>query len=71
MKDPKFQKLRDLAIQVDNSFNGKTKGTLAIRKEDPKEEVLSKAKEVIADKLTGNLIKEIYVPGKIVNLVMK
>ena len=26
MKDPKFQKLRDVAIQVDNSFNGKTKG---------------------------------------------
>lgn len=30
MKDPKFQKLRDLAIQVDNSFNGKTKGNKII-----------------------------------------
>ena len=29
------------------------------------------AKEVIADKLDGNIIKEIYVPGRIVNIVMK
>ena len=35
------------------------------------DEVLVKAKEVIADKLTGNIVKEIYVPGRIVNIVMK
>ena len=51
--------------------SGKTKATLAIGKEDPKDEVIAKAKEVIADKLTGNVIKEIYVPGRIVNIVMK
>ena len=28
-------------------------------------------KEVIKDKLTGNIIKEIYVPGRIINIVMK
>ena len=57
----------EIAVQI----NGKTKGTLAISKDDPKDEVISRAKEVIADKLTGNIIKEIYVPGKIVNIVMK
>ena len=31
----------------------------------------AKAKESIADKLTGNIVKEIYVPGRIVNIVMK
>ena len=34
-------------------------------------EQVAKAKDAIADKLTGNIIKEIYVPGKIVNIVMK
>ena len=32
---------------------------------------LKKGKEAIADKLTGNVIKEIYVPKKIINIVMK
>jgi leucyl-tRNA synthetase len=36
-----------------------------------KDAVIAKAKETMADKLTGNVIKEIYVPGKIVNIVMK
>ena len=57
----------EIAVQI----NGKTKGTIAIAKADPKDEVLAKAKDAIADKLTGNIIKEIYVPGKIVNIVMK
>ena len=57
----------EIAVQI----NGKTKTTIAIGKEDPKDEVLSKAKEAIADKLTGNIVKEIYVPGRIVNIVQK
>ncbi|MCI7322743.1 MAG: leucine--tRNA ligase [Lachnospiraceae bacterium] len=57
----------EIAVQI----NGKTKGTLAIRKDDAKDDVLARAKESIADKLTGNIVKEIYVPGRIVNIVMK
>jgi leucyl-tRNA synthetase len=57
----------EIAIQI----NGKTKATLAIGKDDPKDEVIAKAKETIAEKLTGNVVKEIYVPGRIVNIVMK
>ena len=57
----------EIAVQI----NGKTKGTLMIGKDDPKDEVIAKAKESIADKLTGNIVKEIYVPGRIVNIVMK
>ena len=34
-------------------------------------DVIAKAKEAIADKLTGNIVKEIYVPGRIVNIVMR
>ena len=57
----------EIAVQI----NGKTKGTLAIGSDDAKEDVIAKAKESIADKLTGNIVKEIYVPGRIVNIVMK
>ena len=58
----------EIAVQV----NGKTRATLKIGKEDAKDDVLAKAKETIADKLEGkNIIKEIYVPGRIVNIVAK
>ena len=36
-----------------------------------KEQAIAMAKEAIADKVNGNVVKEIYVPGKIVNLVVK
>ena len=32
---------------------------------------IAAAKEALGDKLSGNIIKEIYVPGKIVNIVAK
>ena len=58
----------EIAVQV----NGKTRATLKIGKDDAKDDVLAKAKETIADKLEGkNIIKEIYVPGRIVNIVAK
>lgn len=57
----------EIAVQI----NGKTKATINIGKEDPKEDVLAKAKEALGDKLSGNIIKEIYVPGRIVNIVAK
>ena len=41
------------------------------RAEASKEEAIAAGKEAIADKLTGNVIKEIYVPKKIINIVMK
>ena len=61
----------DNTVEIAVQINGKTKGTLAIAKDEAKDVVLAKAKEVIADKLTGNIVKEIYVPGRIVNIVMK
>ena len=57
----------EIAVQV----NGKVRATIAIGKDDAKDAVLAKAKEAIAGKFDGNIIKEIYVPGKIVNIVMK
>ncbi len=57
----------EIAVQI----NGRIKATIAIDKDADKDSVIAKAKEEIADKLTGNIVKEIYVPGRIVNIVMK
>ncbi len=70
---PEYEEAKTVesTIEIAVQINGKTRATLAIGKEDPKDEVIAKAKEVIADKLTGTIVKEIYVPGRIVNIVMK
>ncbi len=58
----------EIAVQI----NGKTKVTLSIGKDDAKDDVLVRAKEALGDRLDGkNIIKEIYVPGRIVNIVAK
>lgn len=57
----------EIAVQI----NGKTKGTLMVAVDAAKDDVIAAAKDSISDKLTGNIIKEIYVPGRIVNIVMK
>ena len=57
----------EIAVQV----NGKTRAVVTIPKDAAKEEAVAKGKEALGDKLTGNIIKEIYVPGKIINIVAK
>ncbi|MEG0379693.1 MAG: class I tRNA ligase family protein, partial [Eubacterium sp.] len=57
----------DVAVQI----NGKTKAVVTIAADIAKEDAIAAGKEAIADKLTGNIVKEIYVPGKIINIVMK
>ncbi|CCZ03489.1 leucine--tRNA ligase [Bovifimicola ammoniilytica] len=57
----------EIAVQI----NGKTKATITIGKDDAKDDVIAKAKEALGDRLNGNIIKEIYVPGRIVNIVQK
>ena len=70
---PEFDETKTVesSVEIAVQINGKVKGTLGIQKDDPKDQVIAKAKEVIADKLTGNIVKEIYVPGRLVNIVMK
>jgi len=57
----------EIAVQV----NGKVRSSLVIGKDEAKEEIIRKAREVIADKFSGTVVKEIYVPGRLVNIVMK
>ncbi len=70
---PKYdeEKTVEATVEIAVQINGKMRAALVIGKDDPKEEVIAKAKEAVADKLTGTIVKEIYVPGRIVNLVQK
>ena len=70
---PEFDEAKTVesTIEIAVQINGKTKTTLSIGKEDPKDQVLAEAKKALGDKLSGNVIKEIYVPGRIVNIVQK
>lgn len=57
----------EIAVQI----NGKTKVVISVAKDIAKEDVIAQGKEALGDKLSGNIIKEIYVPGRIINIVAK
>ena len=63
--------MEDDEVEIAVQINGKTRAVISIPKDIAKEEALAKGKEALGDKLTGNVIKEIYVPGKIINIVAK
>ena len=61
-------KVQEIGVQV----NGKVRATVALAIDASKEDALAAGKEAIADKLEGkNIVKEIYVPGRIINIVVK
>ena len=70
---PKYdaEAMKDDEIEIPVQINGKTRAVIKISAEATKEEAIAAGKEAIADKLTGNIVKEIYVPKKIINIVQK
>ncbi|MBQ5431804.1 MAG: leucine--tRNA ligase [Lachnospiraceae bacterium] len=58
-------------VEMPVQLNGKTKAVISLPKDVSKEDAIAAAKEALGDKLTGNVIKEIVVPGKIINIVAK
>ena len=48
-----------------------TRGLVTLPADADKESALAAGKEAVKDKLTGTIVKEIYVPGKIINIVVK
>ncbi|MBQ9489238.1 MAG: class I tRNA ligase family protein, partial [Lachnospiraceae bacterium] len=58
-------------IEIAVQLNGKVKATIMIAKDEEQASAIAKAKEALGDKLTGNILKEIYVPGRLVNIVAK
>lgn len=66
------QKMKEDTIEIAVQVNGKLRSTIEVDLNESKESVLEKAKALVEGKLDGkNIVKEIYVPGKIVNLVVK
>lgn len=57
-----------IAVQV----LGKLRGTFEEDRNASKETMIERAKEIVAERLEGKeIVKEIYVPGKLVNFVIK
>ena len=63
--------MKDDEVEVPVQINGKTRVVISISADSSKEDALAKGREALEGKLTGNVIKEIYVPKKIINFVMK
>ena len=57
----------DIAVQL----NGKTKTVLKLAKDISKDDALAAGKAALEGKISGTIIKEIYVPGRIINIVAK
>ena len=68
------EKTKDDVIELPVQVNGKVRGTIEVDAEAGKEEVIEEAKkdENITRFLEGKtVVKEIFVPGKIFNIVVK
>ena len=65
------EKMKDDEKEVAVQINGRVRATITVPADISKEDAIAAGKEAIKDKLTGNIVKEIYVPGRIVNIVMK
>ena len=70
---PEFEeeKTVESVVEIGVQVNGKMRVTINVSKDETRENVIAMAKEALGDKLTGNIVKEIYVPGRIVNIVAK
>ena len=58
---------KEVAVQI----NGKTRAVVSVPADISKEDAIAAGKDALGNKLSGNIIKEIYVPGRIINIVMK
>ncbi len=64
--------MKEEVLNIPIQINGKMRGMVEVAAGASKEEVLEQARQAVAGRLAGvSLVKEIYVPGKIVNLVVK
>ena len=63
--------MEDDEIEIAVQVNGKTKTVVTLPKDCGKDDAIAKGKEALGDKLQGNVVREIYVPGRIINIVVK
>ena len=63
--------MEDDEIEIAVQVNGKTKTVVTLPKDCGKDDAIAKGKEALGDKLQGSVVREIYVPGRIINIVVK
>ena len=63
--------MKDDEIEVAVQINGKTRAVISISADSSSEDAIAAGREAVKEKMTGNVVKEIYVPGKIINIVCK
>ena len=63
--------MKDDEIEIGVQVNGKARGVVSLPADVSKEDAIAAGKAAVADKITGTIVKEIYVPGKIINIVCK
>ena len=63
--------MKDDEIEVAVQVNGKTRAVISVAADISKEDALAAGREAVKDKMSGNIVKEIYGPGKIINIVCR
>ena len=61
-------------VEIGVQINGKLRGTVAVDADDDNETAIAKAKaveKIVAELAGRSIVKEIYVKGRIVNIVAK
>ena len=67
----KEEMIKEDVIKIPVQVNGKVKTVLEVAADTDKDKVIELAKEALSGRISGSFVKEIYVPGKIVNFVVK
>ena len=66
------EKMKEDEVEIAVQLNGKVKAVANIPANASKDAAIAAGKAAVADKLNGKtIVKEIYVPGRIVNIVVK
>ena len=65
------EKTVEATVEIAVQLNGKVKTVLKVASDIAKDDAIAVAKEALGDKLSGTIVKEIYVPGRLVNIVVK
>ncbi len=70
---PEFEeeKTIEATVEIAVQVNGKVRATIQVASDISKEDAIAAGKEAVKGKLNGNIVKEIYVPGRLVNIVAK
>ena len=72
---PEFDETQaaDDTVEVPVQVNGKTRLTISLAKDVSKDDAIAAGRQALIDngKLAGTVVKEIYVPGRIINIVVK